>query len=88
MSRPGRSDGEWTDAENQRQWEIERKEAEPKRYRVTGVIEVYIKAVDPESARAAAEASVYKVFDGHGRRLGAVVSLDNVTWPDSQENLL
>lgn len=78
----------WTERENIQQWNEERRLAEPKLYRVTGVIEVYVKAVDPESARRQAEDGVYRALDRSGRRLKAVVGFDNVTWPESQENLL
>jgi hypothetical protein len=57
-------------------------------YRVTGVIEVKVRAGSPSEAQQAAEDTLYKVLDRHAKKLQAVVGLDNVTLPDDQENLL
>jgi hypothetical protein len=49
---------------------------------------VRVNAETPEEAQRLAEERLYRVLDRSAKRLGAVIGLDNVTAPDSQENLL
>jgi len=57
-------------------------------FRVTGVIEVYVRAETPKAARDLAEARLYRVLDRDAKSLDASLGLDNVTKPLDQENLL